>query len=139
VDKSIGGDDLSKMIGSRMADKKFGEILSSVKDSLSAKAENKASEDTADEIRNDADDTMIETSASPISAIPQLSPELLSKLPAIMSMLSGGDNKAKNSSSSHLSDRKCLLQALKPFLSNQRREAVDSILNVAGIADLFGL
>ena len=87
MDKSIGGDDLSKMIESLMADEKFGEILSSVKDSLSAKAENKASEDTADEIRNDADDTMIETSASPISAIPQLSPELLSKLPAIMSML----------------------------------------------------
>lgn len=135
----IGGDDLSKMIQTLMADEKFGEILSSVKESFSSKAENDPPDESSEETQvepADISDTAVSVSAA--NSTNGFSPEIISKLPMIMSMLSGGDG-ADSKSNSHLADRKCLLRALKPFLSTQRRDAVDSILNVADIADLFGL
>ncbi len=119
--------DMSKMLERLMADEKFGELLNSVKESISASADN-ASEKTAPSEKS-------VQAESPISAIPKLSPELMSKLPEIMGMLSGSGG----STDSKMADRKRLLSALKPFLSDKRKNAVDSIVNIAGIADLFGI
>ncbi len=135
MDKLGSGEDISKMIEALMTDEKFAEVVTSIKESFSAKAEDSSSEEISPET-TEADQN---TSVSPISAIPEISPELISKLPEIISMMSGGNNGHPTKNNSHLSDRKHLLQALKPFLSSQRKEAVDSILNVAGIADLLGL
>ena len=122
MDNLPKGDELSGVIGKLMNDEKFSEILEAVKSSFSASDEN---------------DTQKSDIAAPVPQIPALSPELMSKLPEIMSMLSGGESSGKTDS--RLADRKRLLQALKPFLSQSRREAVDSIVNIAGIADLLGL
>lgn len=123
--------DMSELIGRLMADEKFGELLQSVRSSISADVDNAdpPAEETAAE--NTSDET------PPVPAIPALSPELISKLPEIMGMLSpdGGGKKG----GSKMEDRKRLLNAMKPFLSEKRRTAVDSIVNIAGIADLFGI
>ena len=130
MDKSNGSDDISKMIESLMADEKFGEILASVKESFSTNANNKESS---------LDSKAEEHEQAVSTALPALSPEIMSKLPSIISMISGSSDDCESKTGTDLADRKCLLQALRPFLSQKRREAVDSILNVAGIADLLGL
>lgn len=127
------GEDTSKLLQSLMADERFGEVLEAVKGAFSTDAENSAPSTSSPPTPDEAEPV----SSAPIPAIPQLSPELMSKLPSIMSMLSA--EKADGKNSSRLNDRKRLLQALKPFLSQGRRDAVDSIVNIAGIADLLGL
>lgn len=130
------GGDMSKMIEQLMADEKFGEILNTVKKSFSANADNGQGPSSSDENTSDNKAEVLTDTEPPIPSIPKLSPELLSKLPEIMGMLSGDGNLK---SDPRLEDRKRLLKALKPFLSENRRNAVDSIVNIAGIADLFGI
>ena len=79
------------------------------------------------------------------AAIPQIPPEMLSKLPQMMSALSpllaGGRDGKKEEGAAGRDDaekRKRLLAALKPYLSSSRREAVDSILKVTEMTDLMG-
>lgn len=82
-------------------------------------------------------------------SVPQIPPEMLAKLPQMMSVLSpllsggreGKDDKKEDSSRGEKGDaekRKRLLAALKPYLSSSRREAVDSILKVTEMTDLMG-
>lgn len=119
---------MSKMLERLMADEKFSELLNSVKESFSADADNAP-------VNTDPVPESPASEQTPIPSIPKLSPELMSKLPEIMGMLSGEGG----SSDSKMADRKRLLNALKPFLSDKRKNAVDSIVNIAGIADLFGI
>lgn len=123
----LTGGDMSEMLSRLMADEKFMEMAEAVKASLSADADNAepAPKESAES-----------TEAPPVAGIPKLSPELMSKLPEIMGMLSSSGGKKPNSK---MEDRKRLLAAMKPFLSEKRQAAVDSIMNVAGFADLFGL
>lgn len=132
MDNFPDGNELSDIIGKLLADDNFGKILETVKGSFSADAENETAVEPVTEESSSVEE------GSPTSAIPALSPELISKLPAIMSMLSqSGSDGSK--SHSKMDDRKKLLCALKPFLSHRRRDAVDSIVNIAGITDLFGI
>jgi len=80
-------------------------------------------------------------------AIPTVTPEMMAKLPQMMSalapLLSGmqGEKKesggAEKSSASDAEKRKKLLAALKPYLSSSRRDAVDSIMKVTEMTDLI--
>ncbi len=82
----------------------------------------------------------------PVASVPQIPPEMLAKLPQMMSalspLLSGTkDGKKDDGPSAGRDDaekRKRLLAALKPYLSSSRREAVDSILKVTEMTDLVG-
>lgn len=136
------GDELMGMLSTLMADERFGEVLTAVRESFSPDAENSSANA---ENNNSGTAPVIEESPAPsvpTGASPDsrqsspIPPELISKLPEIMGMLSAGGGKGGNS---RMADRKRLLQALKPFLSDRRREAVDSIVNIAGIADIFGI
>lgn len=67
-------------------------------------------------------------------------PELLAKLPSIMSSLSGASpSHSQNSNPGSGADkrRKELLRALKPFLSEKRCSVIDSILQIEGLAGLL--
>lgn len=123
--------DLSEIMQKLMSDEKFMEMAQAVKESISADADN--TETIPVEV---SEEVSAETGSSPVAGIPKLSPELMAKLPEIMSMLSHDGTKKL---SSKMEDRKRLLNAMKPFLSEKRRIAVDSIVNIAGFADLFGL
>ena len=141
MDDALRSEDMSKVLEKLMADEKFGEILSAVKSTMSENPDsaNNSSAPVSVETEENSEDK------APVSAIPQLSPELLAKLPDIMTMLSGssiikgGGKGPDKGGDTRIADRKRLLQAMKPFLSDRRREAVDSIVNIAGIADLFGI
>lgn len=142
MDKLENSDELSSAVMKLMSDDRFGELLSTVKSALSSNAEIDSPSAATPVPSEDkpTEQVVPDTTSAPISAVPQISPEILSKLPEIMSMLSagmsGGDEKK---GASRMADRKRLLTAMKPFLSENRRNAVDSIVNIAGIADLFGI
>lgn len=79
-------------------------------------------------------------------AMPAITPEMMQKLPQMMSALAplmGGAGKEKSSGGSakegHEGEkRKRLLAALRPYLSDGRRDAVDQILKVTEMTDLLG-
>lgn len=79
-------------------------------------------------------------------AVPAITPEMMQKLPQMMSALAplvGGAGKEKPSGGGtkegHEGEkRKRLLAALRPYLSDGRRDAVDQILKVTEMTDLLG-
>lgn len=84
-----------------------------------------------------------ESPATP--ATPAITPEMMQKLPQMMSALAplvGGRGDGKSSEGKKdISDgekRKRLLAALRPYLSDNRRGAVDQILKVTEMTDLLG-
>lgn len=133
MDKS--GDDLAKMISQLMADEKFSETIAAVKESLAASSD--GSSTSAENVQVPSVAKVSSQESAPTS-FPSIPPELISKLPEIMSLLgaSGGNHSSGNEKTDK---RTKLLNALKPFLSDRRKGAVDSIINIAGIAELFGL
>ena len=135
MDNPMLSGDMSEMLGRLISDEKFGELVESLKESFSANAESGSSA----EENTTADITPTEQNEEPRPnpGIPKLSPEIMAKLPEIMGMLSSSEGGKKHNSK--MEDRKRLLTAMKPFLSEKRRHAVDSIVNIAGFADLFGL
>lgn len=77
-------------------------------------------------------------------AVPSITPEIMQKLPQMMSALapliggskgSGTDGKKEQSDNEK---RRRLLAALRPYLSDGRRGAVDQILKVTEMTDLLG-
>lgn len=71
-------------------------------------------------------------STIPLGAIP---PELMSKLPLILSLLGGGDIKPKSQSEIN---REALLCAMKPYLSPSRAETIEKIIKISRLGDLLG-
>lgn len=70
--------------------------------------------------------------------VPALSvpPELLSKLPLLLSLLGGGESLPK---SKREQEREALLCALKPYISHERAEALEKIIKISRLSDLLGL
>ena len=81
-------------------------------------------------------------------AIPTVTPEVMAKLPQMMSALAPlvgsakkADSDKKEEGRTNTADsekRKKLLMALRPYLSDNRREAVDGILKMTEMTDLLG-
>lgn len=81
-------------------------------------------------------------------SMPQIPPEMLARLPQMMSamapLLSGMQGKdgeksdgGKGGEAGDAERRKRLLAALRPYLSSQRKDAIDSILKVTEMTDLI--
>lgn len=76
---------------------------------------------------------------------PTLTPEMMSALPSIMQAIAPAVEASKKDSAitgsrpeaNDSESRKRLLLALKPYLSEGRREALDSILAVSQLGDLL--
>lgn len=89
-----------------------------------------------------------ETASSTPDGLPfSISPELMSRLPALISSLgasfgtSGAPSLAsasKGSALSHQHNRRiALLNALRPYLSEHRRQAIDQIIKINALGDLL--
>lgn len=64
-------------------------------------------------------------------------PELLAKLPQIMSSLSSKKGEARKDEKGTENKRRALLSALKPFLSEKRRSLIDSLIQLEGLAGVL--
>ena len=66
--------------------------------------------------------------------IPQIPPQLLSKLPTILSLLSGTDGGKKSKKET---EREALLCALKPYLTENKVQAIEKIIKLSRLGDLL--
>ncbi len=121
---ALSGEDLQKTVASILENPAFSKILGELSGQAPPPKE----------------------SSEPPKTVPQISPEMMARLPQMMAALSPlvsgmhGDKKESGESKSGASDadkRKKLLAALKPYLSSSRRDAVDSIMKVTEMTDLL--
>ena len=116
---SLSGEELQSAVQGILKDPAFGKLLSE----LSGNGEPPAAK------------------AEPATA-PAIPPEMLAKLPQMLSALSplmkGGEKEGGKGSNDDAEKRRRLLLALKPYLSDSRREAIDGIMKVTEMTDLMG-
>lgn len=127
------------MVSKLMANDEFRNILSSVtgtpdasesarEDSASASADGEAKE--IKEAKAD-ESTITGKEAQPAAAMPDLSalvnPEMLRMLPGLIGMLGQSGESGKNDDGD---EQRAFLCALRPFLSDKRRRAVDMIISM---------
>ena len=115
------------------------EIISTVASALGNMTAPKAS--PPNEPREEAEDSPPAAEQSTAASAPELS-ALVSKLAPIMSGLSGsGGGSAhsvrKSELSADLKRREELLCALKPYVSDGRREAIDYIIRISRVSELL--
>ncbi len=124
------GGGLSDVIASLMQNPEIMNMVSRVASESTVKKESVAEEAASESSATSADLT--------------IPPELLSMLPQLMKSLSGsgllsqgsfGSNTKKRSHSDN--QRKALLLALKPFLSEKRCAVIDSLLQFEGLAGVL--
>lgn len=73
--------------------------------------------------------------AEPTSARQEvLPPDIMSKLPSILSLLGGASSSPKKSEDAK---REALLKALKPYLNHSRAEAVDKVLELSKLGEIL--
>lgn len=118
----LSGDQLQNAVQSILRDPAFGKLLSEVQ----GKREDEP------------------------PAVPAITPEMMAKLPQMMTALaplvgsSAGESHAKKeggdtkSTANDAERRKKLLMALRPYLSEGRRDALDGIVKVTEMTDLLG-
>ena len=121
---------ISGALGKLMSDPALlGNIMSALKNSGIAEPTAKVSEP-----KEETQDKAIETSAPAVGSLfSSIPPELIAKLPLILSLMSG--NGAAQSKEER--DREALLCALKPYLTPERCSAVDKIIQVSRIGELL--
>ena len=72
------------------------------------------------------------------ASAPVFSPEIMSKLPAILSALGGSSAfTGAHAKKGEEAKREALLRALKPYLSDSRAEAIDRILQLSRLGELL--
>ena len=86
---------------------------------------------------DDNSDTSANKSQSTTSDSLPIPPELLSQLPSIISSMQSSEKSSRSGHSSADSQRKELLQALRPFLSEKRCAVIDSILKFESLAGVI--
>ena len=109
------------------------EIITAVASALSQNS-SKSEEETPSETSATSAETVAETpSAPPDIAV------MAQKLPEVLKLLTPSQTEGKKSAPlSHSADsRACLLNAMKPYMSKQRCEAIDYIVGFSRIADVL--
>ena len=86
-----------------------------------------AAASTAEEVAERVPTGVPSAEASPL--LP--SPESLSAVAPLLGMLSGKGGRGREN------DKTCLLRALKPYVSQGRREAIDTMIRLSELSDLL--
>jgi len=121
-EKELSSEELGQAVSSILADPAFGRLLS--------------------ELRGEGGDAA--ASAAPVSApaVPAVTPQMLEKLPQMMAALrplvEGAEKGQGKEADDEAARRRRLLSALRPYLSDKRRGAVDNILRITEMTDLLG-
>ena len=121
-EKELSSEELGQAVSSILADPAFGRLLS--------------------ELRGEGGDAA--ASAAPVSApaVSAVTPQMLEKLPQMMAALrplvEGAEKGQGKEADDEAARRRRLLSALRPYLSDKRRGAVDNILRITEMTDLLG-
>ncbi len=122
--------DLSGMLGKLLANP---QIIQSVASALSGEGGEAAPKaDTADSVREK--EKAEESSPTPdVAAMAQKLPEIMNMLTPVLQQ-KGGARSGKDAPSDN---RACLLNAMKPYMSQKRCEAIDYIIKFSQISDII--
>lgn len=80
-----------------------------------------------------SENSAAEEAAISTPSVPSVPPELISKLPMLLSLL-GGSSAPK---SKREAEREALLSAMKPFLSPSRAESIEKIIKISRLGDIL--
>ena len=80
-----------------------------------------------------AENSAAEEAAISTPSVPSVPPELISKLPMLLSLL-GGSSAPK---SKREAEREALLSAMKPLLSPSRAESIEKIIKISRLGDIL--
>ena len=80
-----------------------------------------------------AENSAAEEAAISTPSVPSVPPELISKLPMLLSLL-GGSSAPK---SKREAEREALLSAMKPFLSPSRAESIEKIIKISRLGEIL--
>ncbi len=152
--------DFSQVLRQLMENPEIANLIASLKSDTEGAPKTDTSSTVSEQTDAKAEDAKSETKAEEAAAqvqMPSLSPEMLAKLPAIMSMLSGmgigasdsvpkdggapketEEEESTKKAGSDDAQRKALLRALRPYLNPKRRAVVDSMLQLGDLTKLFG-
>lgn len=78
----------------------------------------------------------LSASAAPSPQMPDMS-AIVSTLAPMMSKLGGNEKRSDSPEHRRTKDREALLCALKPYVSDGRREAIDHIIRISKLSDAF--
>ena len=152
-DSAFNGD-LSQILQQLLENPEISNLLSTLKSDTQksiSDTDTDASQSPESETHTETENAESEEAAQ--QAAPSLSPEMLAKLPAVLSVLSGigAGTSAADSGQQNEDDtakplpdtaddahRKALLRALRPYLNPKRRSVVDSMLQLGDLTKLFG-
>lgn len=123
-------DMIQGMIGTLMSNPDLLKSIAGALGGIDSKAE-KQEDEVSEAVENKSEESANEPTL-PTASIP---PELISKLPLILSLLSGSDSPPKSQGEKN---REALLCALKPYLSPSRAEAIEKIIKLSRLGDIFG-
>ena len=107
------------------------DIMSAVASALGGRNDNSAAEDATTTPKTPVSDTAVSAPALPAS-VSEILPAL-SSLSDISRLSSTATKKDRGATD----DRICLLNALKPYLSPRRRDAIDKLIRFSGISDIL--
>lgn len=146
----LDNEKLGEILTGAMSDPRFGQILSSLKEKsdsgeidLSNLGSVLSALDGTGITTSENSDPPEKTSSTPTESVGKkggISPETISKIPDLMKVmghLSGGGDKEKPSHHSDMEKHRRLLAALKPYLAEDKRGAVESILKISEVTDVF--
>ena len=89
-----------------------------------------------------ASDSAQNTPQNDTEASLSIPPEIMAKLPQMMSALSGISGLSQKEGTSPKNERdaqrSALLKALRPYLSDRRRSVIDGMLSLEGVAKVLG-
>ena len=156
-DSDVNGD-FSQVLRQLMEKPEISNLIASLKSETDSASKTDTSSDASAQADANTEDIKDETKTEEKAAqvqTPSLSPEMLAKLPAIMSMLSGmgigatdtgqkdggvpkEEGEEAKKAGSDDAQRKALLRALRPYLNPKRRTVVDSMLQLGDLTKLFG-
>ena len=113
------------------------ELLSTVASAIGVQAPTSISEKKENEAADGSEDTVtksdtVSASASDENAIPSKLPELMANAAPIIAALSGGKGGKQPDD-----DRTRLLCALKPYVNSHRRDAIDTMVQIARISEVI--
>ena len=109
---------------------------SNIKKEVSAEAEHEASSEI-NEVKDEVKDELKDES-TPAAAMPNMG-ELVSSLAPLFSSAGPSIGKAppKNEHHSHTHNREALLCALKPYVNENRQTAIDYVIRISQISEMF--
>ena len=124
--------DFSAVMSKLMNDKNVAELIGSIK----------ANAESSNSVQSQSTEVSVKPASEKEESGGSIDPGIVEKLPEIMAaigpLMKKGSIKS-GGAGSEVENRNCLLRALKPYLSENRRDMIDGIMTLSKLTSLIDL